>query len=326
MSNLRVCIVGAGKHSTRRIYPYIGAAGAQLVGICVRANIERAEKNAGRFGGKVYTNLVEMLDVERPDGVIICIGPEQHAAFAPIVMQRGIPVYTEKPPAPSAEKALAVARISKETGVLCTTAFKKRYNVAYTRAKEWISSFPKEDLLSISIDYASGPYTNDTPRSLFLLDFAIHGIDLIRYLFGDAEKVFCFCKGLDACAVSLKFRNGAVGTLNLNDGRSFQVPTEEVEISIRGGNFMTIHNSSCWRISQNEKPTEWREPPTFVSQGDSGNDTGHLAEIIDFLQAIKEGRTTRSNIYESYKSLVLYEAIKESSETGKIVDVEHGQI
>ena len=84
---------------------------------------------------------------------------------------------------------------------------------------------------------------------------------------------------------------------------------------------MTLHNSSTWRITEDQKPCEWREPPTFTSSGDSGLDTGHLAEIIDFLAALKEGRTTRSNIYESYKTMVLYEAIKESSETGQIVEV-----
>lgn len=325
MSDSRVCIVGAGKHSTKRIYPYIGAAGAQLVGICVRTNQKKAERNARRFGGRVYTDLEKMLNIEKPNGVIICIGPDQHAVLASVIMRRGIPVYTEKPPASSAKKALEIARISKETGVLCTIAFKKRYNIAYTRAREWIDSL-REDPISISVDYASGHYANDTPRNSFLLDFAIHIIDLVGYLFGDVERVFCFRKNLDAYAVSLKFRNGAVGTLNLNDERSFRVPTEEVEISMAGGNFVTIHNSSCWRISQNGKPVEWREPPTFVSAGDSGNDTGHFAEVIDFFQAIKEKRTTRSNIYESYKSFVLYEAIKESSESGKVVDVKYEQI
>jgi predicted dehydrogenase len=109
--------------------------------------------------------------------------------------------------------------------------------------------------------------------------------------------------------------------MNLNDGRSFGIPTEEVEISVRGGNFMTIHNSSCWRITESGQPQEWREPPTFTSAGDSGNDTGHLAEIVDFLAAIREGRTTRSNIHESAKSMALYEAIRESAETGRVTVV-----
>ena len=99
------------------------------------------------------------------------------------------------------------------------------------------------------------------------------------------------------------------------------MPAEEVEITVKGGNFMSIHNSSCWRITENETPVEWREPPTFTSAGDSGNDTGHMAELVDFIAAIGEGRTTRSNIYESYKSMVLYEAIKTSAETGEVVKV-----
>lgn len=322
MSLQKICIVGAGHHATLRIYPYIGAAGAQLIGVC-DLDEGKATRNASLFSGRHFTDLDRMIETEKPDGVIVSIGPEQHAELAPIVMKRGIPVYTEKPPAPTAGEAFEVAQVSKETGILCTTAFKKRYADAYSRAREWIDSHNAKDLYSISIDYGSGQYPYRGSKSPFLLDFAIHVIDLVGYLLGDAEEVFSFSKGMDAYAVSIKFVNGAVGSLNLNDGRSFIIPTEEVEISMRDGNFMTIHNSSCWRITENDKPCEWREPPTFRNAGDSGNDTGHLAEIVDFLAAIREGRTTRSNIYESYKSMVLYEAIKESAETGKPVKVQY---
>ena len=322
MAEPRICIVGAGHLSTGRIYPYIGAAGAVIAGVC-DLDRTKAETNARRWGGKVYTDIEVMLDELRPDGVIICIGPEQHAVLTPVVMRRGIPVYTEKPPAVSAVATLEIARVSRETGTLCTTAFKKRYNQAYSRAKEWIGQFDPADMYSISIDYASAQYLNDSPRNSFLLDFAIHIIDLAGYLGGDVAKVFAFSKAMDAYAVSLLFASGAVGSLNLNCGRAWGVPTEEVEITIKGGNFMTIHNSSCWRITQNGQPSEWREPPTFVSGGDSGNETGHLAEITDFIEAIREGRTTRSNIFESYKSMVLYEAIATSAQRGLPVAVRY---
>jgi predicted dehydrogenase len=323
MSDPRLAVVGAGSLSTRRIYPYIGAAGARLVGVCDLV-LEKAEANASRFGGRAYTDMVKMLDVEKPDGVIICIGPKEHAELAPVAMKLGIPVYTEKPPALTAADALEVARVSRNTGILCTTAFKKRYNIAYTRARGWIGSLPPESLYSISVDYASGQYPNEPGRSVFLFDFAIHVIDLICHLFGDAGEVFTFARGEDAYAVSIKFVGGAVGSMNLADGRSFTVPTEEIEITAKGGNFMSIHNSSCWRITENQKPCEWREPPTFSSSGDSGNETGHLAELVDFVDALRECRaTTRSNIYESYKTMVLYEAIRESAETAQVVEVSY---
>ncbi|MEW6356968.1 MAG: Gfo/Idh/MocA family oxidoreductase [Planctomycetota bacterium] len=322
MSDPRLCVIGAGALSSRRIYSYVGLAGGQIVGAC-DLDREKAERNARRFGGTAYTNFEAMLDEQKPDGVIICIGPEQHAKLAPAVLRKGFPVYTEKPPAPTAAATLEVARVAKETGLLCMTAFKKRYAECYARAKEWIDSFPSEDLYSISLDYACAQQRHDSLRHSFLLDVAIHAIDLIAYLFGDAQQVFAFAKGLDAYAVSIRFAHGAVGSMNLNDGRSFKVPTEEVEISIRGGNFMTIHNSSVWRITEKEKPCEWREPTTFISSGDSGNDTGHLAELVEFVNAIREKRSTRSAIYESYKSMALYEAIKKSAETGEVVDVRY---
>jgi hypothetical protein len=143
---------------------------------------------------------------------------------------------------------------------------------------------------------------------------------------GEVARVFAFTKDQHAYAVSLLFKCGATGTLNLNDGRSFTVPTEEVELTARGGNWMTIHNSSIWKIVKNGQGTEWREPPTFTSGGDSGNDTGHLAEIVDFLKAIQERRPTRSNIYESYKTMVLYEAIRDAAATGKTVDVTYAAL
>lgn len=325
MSDPRICIVGAGRLSSRRIYPYVGAAGAELVGVC-DLDREKAERNARRFGGNVYADMEEMLDAAKPDGVIICIGPEAHATLPQLAFKRGIPVYTEKPPAIDAASALAVARAAKEAGVLCMTAFKKRYSLAADRAREFIGSFPPGDLMSISIDYCSGHYANKTPHGDYLLDFAIHGIDLISYLAGDAASVFAFTKDHHAYAVSIRFAGGALGVMNLNDGRAWRVPTEEIEITIAGGNFMTIHNSACWKITQAEKPTEWREPPTFISAGDSGEDTGHLTEIADFLEAVQQGRTTRSNIYESYKSMVLFEAIHSSAQTGEVVKVSYESI
>jgi predicted dehydrogenase len=129
MSDPRICIVGAGQLSSRRIYAYIGLAGAELVGVC-DVDTEKARRNARRFGGRAYAGLDRMLEREQPDGVIICINAEEHVRLAQQVLRRGVPVYTEKPPAPSAAAALELARLSKETGVLCTTAFKKRYNMA----------------------------------------------------------------------------------------------------------------------------------------------------------------------------------------------------
>src|SRR3989337_1452668 len=102
MNEPRVCIVGAGSLSTKRIYPYIGAAGARLVGVC-DLDTSKAERNVRLVGGQVYSDLEKMLAEQRPDGVITGPAPAGHAALDTQAMRLGYPVYTEKPPAMSAE-------------------------------------------------------------------------------------------------------------------------------------------------------------------------------------------------------------------------------
>jgi predicted dehydrogenase len=322
----RICIIGAGKHSTNRIYPYVSVAGGKIVGVC-DLDFKKAKLNAERFGGSPYKNYEEMIEKEKPDGVIICINAEMHAKLAKEIMKKGFNVYVEKPPAPTSKDALEMAKISKETKKICATAFKKRYSNVYKRAKEWLSKFSEEQFYSISINYSSGKFKNISLDDTFLFDFAIHAFDLIFYLFGDVEKVFCFHKENDAFAISLKFKNKAVGTLNLTDLRPPKfIPTEEVEITLKEGYFMSIHNSSIWRIFEEGKCIEYREPPTYISAGDSGFETGHLPELIDFIQGIKNNSQTLSNIFTSYKTMCLYESVVKSIETEEIVEIEYQEI
>ena len=323
--DVRVCIVGAGDFASRRIYPYLGPAGANLAGICTRS-LESSRLNAKRYGGSQYTDLDTMLDKEKPDCVVVCVGPKEHPELAIRAMKKGYPVYTEKPQALSSSDSFQMAKVSKATGQLCSIAYKKRYATVFDRAKKWISSFPTEHLSSISIDCAAGPFENTEPNNSFLLQCGIHIIDLIIFLYGDVGKLFCFSRGMNAYSISLAFSNGAIGTMNLSDTGSMSVPTEEVEIGVDGGNFMRIHNGSEYKICENEKCVEWREPTTFMSSGDSGYDTGILTELIDFFAAAKEGRTTRSNIFESCKSLLIYEAILESAHSEKIVEIDYSGI
>jgi len=141
------------------------------VGVCDRIE-QRARENARRFGGTPCTDWERMLASEDPDGVIVCIGPEAHADLAPEIMERGYDVYTEKPPAPDAVSARAVARAAETTGRLCMTGFKKRYARAYEATRTWVEDRP-ERLTSLSIDYASAGYDD---AGTFLLDFCIHAI------------------------------------------------------------------------------------------------------------------------------------------------------
>lgn len=322
----RLAVIGAGALCSRRILPYLGAAGARPVGVC-DLDLARAERGAALFGGRAYADWRAMLEAEAPDAVIVCIGPEAHAALAPEILRLGLPVYTEKPPAVTAADAMAVARVAAECGLLCMTAFKKRYARCGERAKAFCEEFAPEDRLAISLTYHGGAYRNDSPRGDLLLDFGCHGVDLLAWLGGDAEEVAAHTRSGHAYTATIRFASGFLGSFCLTDGRSFGVPSEELEITCRGGHWMTVHNSSVWKVARGGQVVEFREPPTFTSAGDDGRDTGHLAELEAFVAALKSGATsTRSSIAESYRSMVLLEAIRTSAEQGRPVRVRYEAI
>ncbi len=328
MSTPRLAVIGCGRHASRKIYPHLGQVGGQLVGAC-DLDMQKARAIVLRFGGQPYADFQTMLKEQQPDGVIVCVGPEGHARLAIELLKAGMPVYTEKPPAPDAAEALKVARVAKDTGLLCMTGFKNRYAAVYHDARQWLWQFPPDDRLALSIDYASGPYphTEDPHSRPFLLDFAIHVIDLVGYLFGDVAEVFCSSIDDRAYAVNLSFTCGAVGTMCLTDGRSFAVPTEHVELTVRGGHAMTVDNSSRYHIMADGKPTVWREPPVFTSLGDSGEETGHATELRAFVDHLRgETSPPPSTIDQSYRSMVLYEAIAKAATTRSIVKPRYQEI
>jgi myo-inositol 2-dehydrogenase/D-chiro-inositol 1-dehydrogenase len=322
MTDTRLCIVGAGNHSSGFVTPKIGSAGAELVGVC-DLDREKAERNARRWGGTPYTDIDTMLDEQDPDGVVIVVGGDAYVELAPKVLERGIPVYTEKPPAPTAEEALKLARLADEAGVLYSTGMKQRYATVYDRAKRWIESFESEQKYSIALTRGLGDYGQGGG---VLLGSGIHSIDLLQYLFGEVDQVMTFSKGKQAYAVTMQFVDGAVGTFEINDGRSFEVPSEDMEITLEGGNFMSIHNSCEYHLTEDGTPSEWHEPPVWIAPGDLGHETGLLTELVAFVDAIENGESTRSTIYDSYKSMELYEAIGESAETGQPTDVTYERL
>lgn len=316
----RVAIVGAGGLSGRQIYPRIAKAGARLVAVCDLEE-EKARVRAEQYGGKVYTDMDKMLAEEQLDGVIVCVGPGFHPIAAQKVMQAGLPVYTEKPAAETAAQVLDIVQVQKETGQTYMCAFKKRYAECYQRAKAFIDSddFGKPSMLSMYKSF--GPYSNENPRSDFLLDFCIHGIDLAAYLFGKTKTVYSVCPEKNSYSVSLQFENGAAGSFAFDGHRRGRME-ENVEISGEDS-WMSIQNSAAWRIYIHKAITEVKDPTFSTAGGDGGKATGHQTEINTFIEAIQGKATPVSDAISCYHSMLLYEAIRDSAASGDIVTIDN---
>lgn len=323
MAELRLGIIGAGALSSKRIYTCLHFLPVRLAAVC-DLDRDKAARNAAKFGGEaVFTDHRAMLAQANLDAVVVCVGPEAHHTLAMEIMEAGLPVYTEKPPAVTAADAYRMLETSRRTGQICMTGFKKRFAPAYRKAKQAIATpeFGAPSLLSI--DYGSGLYSNEpgNPRREFLLDFCVHIIDLSRYLFGEVSEVYARTQNHTSYAVNMSFANGANGVLALSCHRDWRISTEKVEITGGPGQFMSLNNSIQLARFAGSSVAEWHDPSFSTAGGDSLIETGFAGELEEFVAAVQAGREPESSITSSYRTMLLYEAIRLSATEGRNVQI-----
>ncbi|MDP6357393.1 MAG: Gfo/Idh/MocA family oxidoreductase [Planctomycetota bacterium] len=225
MEKARIGFIGAGGFSTGSIYPNICRLPfIDLVSIC-DIDEEKANRNARNFGARrVYTDRFEMLDKEELDGVF-CIGPApQQYELAPCVLERGIPVYVEKPSANTSAEAKELAEIGEANNTWGQVGFMKRFAAVYTQAKEIIAKEDFGELHMVKVKFGQGPYPQiwgiDSARRAMLIGQLCHIFDLVRFFGGNPQTVHAFYREATptqfAYTVNVKFESGVIGLMDLN--------------------------------------------------------------------------------------------------------------
>ena len=113
---LKGVTVGCGFFSRIQMESWERVEGAKMTAAC-DLDREKAEKFAADFGLTPYTDLDEMLDVEKPNFVDIATRPSTHVPLCRTVAAKGVPILCQKPIAETWEEACELASIPQKTGV-----------------------------------------------------------------------------------------------------------------------------------------------------------------------------------------------------------------
>ncbi|MBA3686614.1 MAG: Gfo/Idh/MocA family oxidoreductase [Planctomycetes bacterium] len=319
---VRIAAVGCGRHATSRVFPCFAKLPVRLVGVC-DLDPALAAANARRFAGESsFSDAATMLDQVRPDGLVVCAGPEAHVALALLALQRGIAVYTEKPAAPSAADAWKVAQAARAAGKLVMTGFKYRYGRAMDKVKAIMATPAFGKVVAINVLRCSGWMDNlpGQSRSQFLLDFCCHPIDMVCYVGGEVDEVYAIAHGQDSYAITLRFASGAVGTMMFSSRASWARPVDRTEILGERGHVITIDDQIFMRYHVDGAQKDGHDPKFCTAGSDSMEETGFIGEMRAFVEHLAGTRTidsVPSRVDESVKSLALYEAILASLASGK---------
>jgi predicted dehydrogenase len=321
MEPLRLGFIGAGAMATFAIYPALHFAPIALQAVC-DLDEPRARNIAGKFGpGRWYTDYQQMWATEDLEAVIIHMHPGPRQTIVREALEAGYHVFIPKPPALSLADSLELASLARQTGKTLMVNFQRRFSFGVTQARKMMADPAFGQITQLLGSFCSGKYDDargwgyNGPTHAYLLDFAPHHLDLARYIGGEVKKLAVFHHQLDeadAFAVALEFRNGAVGTLQLNSQRIWWRNYDRIEITGQGA-YIVIDN--LWSIkhytaSQNTFTENY-------SDERSGELTGDAYALIEFVSAIREGREPVASIHDCLGTMKLYQAIYDAVQAGR---------
>ncbi len=323
----RLCMIGAGSHASRNIYPnFIFLQGARVVANA-DLDVERARRLAALCGIPAsYSDYNEMLAKESPDGVIVCVNKVLHARIALEMLQRGTPVYTEKPNAPDFATSRSVLQAARQTGVLCQVGYKKRFAPSYCRAREVIEGGEFGEPTLLTILRTKGPSwsgNEDNPQDDYLLDWGCHAVDLLSYLFGPVGRVQVFNAQdtTHAWCVNVQFANGAAGNMSLTNRPG--PLTEHVTAFGSKGVRIDVENAIAMTARRGTSVVAVNDPEWSCGSRNSAIEQGFLPELQAFVDAIRDGTPPASTIETATHTMAVYDAILRSREAdGAVVTVE----
>lgn len=314
---------------------------------------------------KIYTDYRELLDDDAVDALVLLSAVSAHHPVALAAMERGLHVLVEKPFALTCRAATRMVEAAQTRGVALGVAENARYAEA-TRAAGWalrqgligdlqmVLSGGVGNIWSPDAIVAKTAWRHDKLEAGGggTMDIGAHVFDRLRYICGEIDEITALARTVEpvrytrddagaiieqtACDTDdtffalLNFANGAMGNL------LFSWAGRGEATAFDGGGAMYGSGGAIKgdRLLVDDEP-ERELAKAFSEEADRaerdrlfprGVTDAFALELLEFLNAIEEGRQPETDGAEGLKDMAPCMAILESSAAGgvpvKVADVE----
>jgi myo-inositol 2-dehydrogenase/D-chiro-inositol 1-dehydrogenase len=287
-----------------------------------------------------YTSYDEMIKNEELDAVFLCSPSHLHCEQIEKALEAGLHVFSEKPLGTSLEECkIAEKAVEKHPELVFMLGFMRRYDPSYAYAKKMIEDG------KIGKPFLFRGYSQDPEHAIEgairfaahsggqFIDMAVHDIDLARWLL-DAEPKQgwaiggCYAhpefgqyKDGDNVSALMKFDNDAMAFLFAGRTAPHGYNVETEVIGTEG--ILRIANVPQKNLVEILDTTGVRKEcsQNFLERFEQA----YVDELQEFVNCIVEGRKPNVSVYDGTKVTEVAYALKESFETGKLVDIEYGK-
>jgi 2-hydroxy-4-carboxymuconate semialdehyde hemiacetal dehydrogenase len=295
---MKVVLAGVGAFGIKHMDGISKIDGVDVVAMVGR-RLEPTQEAAAKYGVEhAFTELADALALAEVDAVILCTPTQMHAAQAIQCMQAGKHVQVEIPLADSLADAENVARVQKETGLVCMVGHTRRFNPSHQWVHNKITAGElKIQQMDVQTYFFRRKNINATGAARSWTDHllwhhAAHTVDLFQYQAGDKVVEVNGIEGphhpelgiaMDM-SIQMKTASGAICTLSLSFNNNGPL-----------GTFFRYICDNGTYIARYDDLVDGYEKPIDVSKVDVSMNGIELQDR-EFFAAIGEGREPNSSV------------------------------
>jgi UDP-N-acetyl-2-amino-2-deoxyglucuronate dehydrogenase len=335
---IRVALVGCGRISANHFSAIQKHSHhLELVDVC-DINPNALEKAISTTGAKGHRSLEEMLEKTTADLVILATPSGLHPDQAIQIAKSGRHVMTEKPMATRLKDGVRMVKACDDAGVRLFVVKQNRRNATLQLLKKAMEQkrFGRIYMVNVNVfwtrpqdyyDSASWRGTWEFDGGAFM-NQASHYVDLLDWLIGPIESLQSYTGTLerdiqveDSGVVSLKWRSGALGSMNVtmltypkNFEGSITILGEKGTVRIGG---VAVNEIQHWEFSEPHPDDEKTKTSNYQTTSVYG--LGHPLYYENVIQVLRGEAEPETDGREGLKSLEVLIAIYLSARDGKRV-------
>lgn len=192
---IRVGVLGSGSISDYHIQGLL-EAGAEVAGIFSRSE-EKVWRQAQRYGiGFASTRYQELLDRDDIPAVVIATPDFTHEEIAIAAARAGKAILLQKPMARNSSECLKIIAAARQSGAPLFVSFMHRYFPEIQATQDMLSqsalgriTMVRQRNATRGANWAAWLYRKELVGGGVVMQLGIHGIDLLRHLFGEIRAV-----------------------------------------------------------------------------------------------------------------------------------------
>jgi predicted dehydrogenase len=318
---MRFLVVGTGSIGRRHARNLL-ALGHEVSGW--DASSRRLDETRRAIPGFVAATGMEAALGGRPDAVLVCTPPATHVAVARQAVDAGCHVFVEKPVAHASDEVPALLDAAKRAGRILAVGFNLRFLPSLRRVKALLEAERIGRVYSARVffgsylpswrpgrDYQDNYAVSAAQGGGVLLD-AIHELDYLAWLFGEAAELCCAASHLSALAgdtedlaeVTVRFASGTIAQVHLDYLR--RAYRRDLEIVGADGVITWDFVSRAVRaLGPEPDPVELHD-----GESDAPNEAMYVEEMRHFIRCLEGAEEPMVDGWEALRSLRMVEAAK----------------